>query len=387
MSEYTENVQERHGLFRNVPRFLRRAIERRLANLEADPLAFERETLVNQERLKRLYALLHVKAGERGRILFGKPPADSARAALRELATMKNPHAAAVLVRRHRLPYLLVEAALGSIPEPVALALVETLDAKELLARLALLARRGLIQGDVKAALLRRLQQFAEDSESLLSYQAAESIARRANLDQDVVAALFDLVVAGPLREGLSGDTAILADASSSMERQGGCLELAAQIAWRIDQILENRANLFVYLFGCEAWPADSGRHRGAREWRTLFTVKAPQLPGTSAGAGVERLIADVRAVDRIVVVSDGMENRPPRLAQSLERYVTATSRRPAVHVVQPAGSGRQLATDLRNAQMAFTVFSMDQHLLGLDAFTSSLLAGTGRDAVAEILE
>jgi hypothetical protein len=86
------------------------------------------------------------------------------------------------------------------------------------------------------------------------------------------------------------------------------------------------------------------------------------------------------------VLVTDGYENRPPRLAQALERYRAATGQLPAVYLVQPSGSGRQLATDLRNAQVAFQVFSMDQQLLGLDAFISSLLAGTGRDPMTEIL-
>src|SRR5947209_16361222 len=126
MGEFIEDIHERHGLFKNVPRTVRRVIERRLSGLEADAEAFDREALVNHARLKRLYALLHVPPGARGRTLFGAPPPESARAALRELATMKNPRAAAVLVRRHRLPYLLVEAVLGQLPEPVAVALVET---------------------------------------------------------------------------------------------------------------------------------------------------------------------------------------------------------------------------------------------------------------------
>ena len=43
MGDFVKDIQERHGLFSNVPRFLRRAIEQRVARLEADPEAFERE--------------------------------------------------------------------------------------------------------------------------------------------------------------------------------------------------------------------------------------------------------------------------------------------------------------------------------------------------------
>ena len=39
-----------------------------------------------------------------------------------------------------------------------------------------------------------------------------------------------------------------------------------------------------------------------------------PAVPGTSLGAGLERLARDGLAVARLVLVTDGYENRPPRL-------------------------------------------------------------------------
>src|SRR5579883_2565671 len=65
-------------------------------------------------------------------------------------------------------------------------------------------------------------------------------------------------------------------------------------------------------------------------------------MPGTSAGSAVARLAADGPAVSRLVIARDGFENRPPRLAQALERCRTAAGRLPAVQVVQPPGSSRQ---------------------------------------------
>src|SRR5262249_37453104 len=152
-----ENVQERHGMFHNVPRSLRRAVERRLERLQTDAGQFDRAALVHHARLKRLHPLLHIKPGDRARAtLFGQPPPGSARAPLRGLAQTKDPDLAAVMVYEHRLPYLLVEAALGDMPAPVAEALVDVMDADELLARLPLLGRRGLLRGGVRTALLRR---------------------------------------------------------------------------------------------------------------------------------------------------------------------------------------------------------------------------------------
>ena len=45
MSDIVEHLREKHGLFRNVPRFLRTAVARRLAELEADPVQFDRAAL------------------------------------------------------------------------------------------------------------------------------------------------------------------------------------------------------------------------------------------------------------------------------------------------------------------------------------------------------
>lgn len=387
MSEHVEKVQERHGLFRNVPRSLRRAVERRLRRLEDEPARFDRDLLEHHARLKRLHALLHIRPGERApAALFGKAPEGSARAALRALARAGDPREAAALVRRHRLPYLLVEAALGVIPEPVAVALVEVLDGDELLARLPLMARRGLIAGEVRTALLRRLSALASGPAPRFPYQKIESVVRNAGLDRQVAGAAFALVAssAGPAR--LGGHTALLIDESGSMAREGGCLELAAGVAWRIDQALEEGTRLYAYLFGSEARPIEPRRGRGLDQWRALLTGPAPGTPGTSPGAAVERLGRDRYTVSCLVLVTDGYENRPPRLAPAFERYRTATGQRPTINLVQPADTALQLAVDLRNAQVPFRVFSVDRHLLGLDALIPALGARAGEDRVAQVL-
>ena len=386
MSDVTENIQERHGMFRNVPRFLRRAVERRLADLEADPAQLDREALANHAKLKRLHALLHIKPAERARAtLFGKPPAGSLRAVLRQLAQTRDPRAAAELVRRHCLPYLLVEAALGGLTAPVAVALVEVLDASELLARLPLLARRGLLQGEVAHALQRRLAALAADPSQRFPYQKIESVVRQAGFDRQLAEAAFRLVGSAE-GDDLRGDTALLVDASGSMVTPGGCLELAAEVAWRVDEALEPAAALVFYLFDTRAQPFGLRRRSGLDQWRGALTVTAPPAAGTSVGAAVERLAADRRLVSRLVVVTDGYENRPPRLAPALERYRAALGRRPAIHLVQPAGTARQLAMDLRGANLPFSVFTVDRHRLGLAALVPALVAQAGEDLVNQVL-
>ncbi len=383
-----EEIREPHGLFRNTPRCLRRAIERRLAALETDADRFDREALVNFVRLKRLHALLHVQPGARARAtFFGKPVPGSPRAALRELVQSRDdPRAAATLVRQYRIPYLLAEATLGTITPPVALALIETLDPEELIGRLPLMARRELLVGPVREALLHRLKELARHPSDRFSYAKIESVVRQANLDRQVAAAAFALIETGPRGGQLIGDLAMLVDVSSSMPREGSCIELAAAIAWRIDQALEEGARLQVYTASTEGNALAVKRESGLDQWRRVFTLGAPAAPGTSLGAALDRLAAEGGAVSRLVLVTDGYENRPPRFVSAYERYRSSTGRRPTIHLVQPTGAAQQLARDLKNAQIGFTVFTVDRHLLGLDAMIASLNAQASENRIDQIL-
>jgi hypothetical protein len=385
MSDNVEQVRERHGLFKNVPRFLRRAVERRLAAIEDDPALFDATALVHFARIKRLHALLHIKPGDLARAMFfGKAPAGSARAALRELVAARNsPHAASEIIRRHRIPYLLAEAALGTIAPRVATALVETMEPDELIGRLSLLARRGLLEGDVRDAVLRRLSTMTQR----FPYARIESVVRHANLDRSLASALFQLVESGAEQEKLQGETALLVDVSASMPREAGVLELAAAVAWRIDRALEPATKLHVCLAGAEATLASGIRRgMGLDQWRRVFAIAKPETPGTSIGAGVEYLAQQRLGVSRLVILTDGYENRPPRLVTAYDRYRSLTGQRPSIHLVQPAGASRQLGVDLKNAQVPFGVFSVDPHYLGLDALVAGLRGQSGETRLAQIL-
>jgi hypothetical protein len=387
MSTEHQDVREEHGLFRNVPRTLRQAVERRLRALEADQAALDQESGVRHAALKRLYALLHIQPGDQARqVLFGKAPAGSARAAVRQLARLKSdPRAAAAIVRQYRFPFQLVESALGTLSAPVAEDLVETMEPEELVSRLFLLNRRNLLTGAVRDAVLRRLQALAGRTEVRFPYHKVESVVRHANLDRALASALFALVAAGS-KGALSGDTVLLVDASLSMPREGGCLELAAGIGWRLDQGLDRSAALHVYLAGGDAVPVAVRRGSGLDQWRKALTPAEGDTPGTSLGSALQTLSRQGVAVQRLVVVTDGYENRPPRLATAYESYRAGLGCHPSLHLVQPAGTGLQLATDLRNARVAFGVFTVDRHLLGLEAFLPSLVSQASENRVAQVL-
>jgi hypothetical protein len=105
---------------------------------------------------------------------------------------------------------------------------------------------------------------------------------------------------------------------------------------------------------------------------------------GTSVGAALELLTSARAAVRRLVIVTDGYENRPPRIVSALAGYRAATGGAPSLYLVQPPGAARQLAVDLKNASIPFEVFQVDTHLLGLDAFVA-VLSQEGEDLFARI--
>src|SRR5581483_4814881 len=93
--------------FRNPPRSLKTEIERYLREREADPDWFDGTVLMARKAVKRLYAVLHIKPGDRAQqILFNDdPPAGSRIHALRELSKTENPADQARLIIDHAIPF------------------------------------------------------------------------------------------------------------------------------------------------------------------------------------------------------------------------------------------------------------------------------------------
>lgn len=381
----TVTVTERRGLGLNVPRSLKSAVRRRLRALEDDPEAFARQTVRLRQRLKKLYAVLHIAPKAMAQaVLFDKAPAGTGLDAVRRLARLAGQRGDAVheeaarLVEVHQLPYLVAESALGTVPEPVMLALVRTMPLDELLSRLVLIARRGRLEGRVRRAVARRLK----DAPQRFAYRKLESVIRRAALDRD----LAHLVVALSADQGarLTGRTAILVDASVSMPRGAdGALPLGVSVIRSVDRALEARTPLDVIVYGERARVVPLAR--GAADLDIEAAVGGPASDlghGTSAGAAAACLDSDVQ---RVVVVGDGTENRPPRLASAMLERRARRGQDPAVLLVQPHDGSRQLAVDLKLAGVAAEVFTLDRWGLGQSALVGALAGHRSGDPWAEI--
>ncbi|MBP0016361.1 MAG: hypothetical protein J7647_02245 [Cyanobacteria bacterium SBLK] len=388
MNQKIETLKDKRGLFKNVPKFLRTLVRQRLREWESDRETFDRLVLENRARLKRLYALLHVKPDPYAqKVLFeNKPPEGTPLQALRQIAKEKNPEVAATLVRQHRLPFLLVESALESMPSDVALAAIASLSLEELLARLPLMGRRGLIQGELREELLQRLQ--TADRSQTLSYQQAEAIVRKANLDRDLSRAIFALAQVQDRQDvKLSGNTALIVDVSASMPREGECLELAARVAFLLDAALVEGSKMTVIACDRDARSLTIRRGADVGVWRERMHFPAKENSNLSSlGVGVEYLTVSQIEVQRLIIVSDGYENHPPRLAGAIARYRQVFSCYPSVNLVQPPNSSRQLAVDLKNAQLGYAIFNVDRHFIGLNALLPCLARQQNNDIITQIL-
>src|SRR5262249_33758079 len=95
------------GLFRNPRPALTTGVCACLPRREADAEWFDGTVLIARKAMKRLYALLHIKPGERAqKILFDEdPPPDSRLFALRELTKANTPAEQARAIIEHRIPY------------------------------------------------------------------------------------------------------------------------------------------------------------------------------------------------------------------------------------------------------------------------------------------
>jgi hypothetical protein len=141
----TRQRTESFGLFRSPPRSMRTEIARYLRERERDAEWFDGSVLTARKAVKRLYALNHVKPGERAqKILFDEqPPADSRLFALRVLAKAASPAEQAHAIVAHAIPYRVASTVVRQMTPTVLGALIERMSPQELINSVASLTKRG----------------------------------------------------------------------------------------------------------------------------------------------------------------------------------------------------------------------------------------------------
>lgn len=333
-----EKVVEQFGLFRNPPRALKTEITRYLREREADADWFDGSVLAARKAIKRLYALLHVKPGERAQqILFEEnPPADSRLAALKKLAQAKTPIEQARTILDNRIPYRVAATVVQQMTPSVLLALIEVMSPQETINNLAALKRRGAMDNpDLKASIEQKLE-AAKTGARVSAFKAEEAI-KSANLSADVRKKLEQVADTQVKAKGrIARPTALFIDKSASMEL---AIELGKRLGSLISAICEK--DLFVYAFDTMAYPIQRAGDDLASWEKALKGITSGG--GTSCGVPLDFMTRKRQYVEQIIVVTDEEENTAPLFVDALLKYREAVQADPTVCFVRTPGAGTQL--------------------------------------------
>lgn len=330
--------ETRWGLFRNVPRSLKTEVERYLGERERNPIQFDGAVLTARKAMKRLYAALHVKPGERAqRILFDEdPPDDSRLAVLKKIAKSKDPSEQAKLIVDHRIPYRIAASVVAQMTPSVLVALIETMTPQELINNVASLQRRGATDHPEVKALIEKKLEEAQSAKRVSAFKAKEAV--KATAADPALAAKLHAVTERQIRAKgtIKRATALLVDKSGSMSE---AIEVAKRLGSMIAGVMA--APLHVYAFDNLAYPIGSpGPDLAA--WEKAFSgIKAGG--NTSVGVSVEMMTRKKIAVEQIVVVTDEEENTAPFFADALARYREAVRANPNIVFVKIGAATERL--------------------------------------------
>jgi hypothetical protein len=377
-----QTVVEDFGLFRNPPRALKTEITRYLREREADADWFDGSVLTARKAIKRMYALLHVKPGERAqRILFEEdPPADSRLAAVKRLARAATPTEQAETILDQRIPYRVAATVVKQMTPTVLLALIETMSSQELINNLASLQRRGAMDNPDLKALIEQKLEAAKTSKRVSAFKAEEA-KNAANLSADLRKKLEEVSDTQIKAKGrITRPTALLIDKSSSMSL---AIELGKRIGAMLSAVCES--DLFVYAFDTMAIPVERGGEDMASWEKALRGIQAGG--STSCGVALDALTRKRQYVEQIIVITDEEENTPPLFVDALKKYRQALSADPNVCFVRTPGGRTQLEDQCRQAGMAFDAFQFTGDYYSLPNLVPMLSRPSKLELLMEIME
>jgi len=370
------------GLFRNVPRSVKTEVSRYLREREADPDWFDSSVLVARKALKRLYAVLHLRPGDRAqRILFDRdPPADSRIFALRELSKAESPTDQARAIVEHRIPYRVAATVIKQMTPTVLLALIERMSPQELINNLGSLKRRGAFDNDELKGLIEEKLEQAKTAERVSAFKAEEA-AKAAGVSEEIQHKLEEVADTQVKAKGrITRPTALLVDKSASMEQ---AIELGKRIGAMVSAICEDK--LYVYAFDTVAYEvARQGEQLAAWE-RAFRGIKAGGA--TSCGVGLLNLRRKQQYVEQIIMITDEGENTPPLFLNELREYRSALNADPSVCLVRTPGGGRHLESQCRDAGLAVDLFQFSGDYYSLPNLVPMLTRPSKAELLMEVMD
>ncbi|HZU97341.1 MAG TPA: hypothetical protein VFF73_11640 [Planctomycetota bacterium] len=370
------------GLFKNIPRSFKTEVERYIREREAEPETFDMVALHGRKVLKRLYALLHIKPGERAqKIIFDdEPPPDSKLAALKTIARMEDPAAQARAIVDAKIPFRIAVGAIKGMTPSVMVAMVNAMSGQELVNHVASLRKHGAFDDPgLKALIEERLEAAAKDGR--VQAFKAEVAADAAGAQGELRSKLVAIADARTKAKGrIKRATALLCDKSGSM---GQAIEVSKRLGSLIASLTD--APLFCYAFDGAAWPIETGDDR-LESWEKAF-LGITADGNTSAGAPLQAMRKKKQAVEQIVLVTDEGENTAPFFVNELRRYQEELGCDPQVLIVRVGNATPHLQTQIAAAGWQVDVFPFSGDYYALPNVIPFLLAPSRVELVLEILE
>jgi hypothetical protein len=377
-----DTITDEFGLFRNIPRAMKTEITRYLRERETDSEWFDGSVLIARKAMKRLYALLHVKPGERAqKILFeDDPPEDSRLFALRELAAAANPADQAKAIVEHRIPYRIASTVIRQMTPTVLVALIEQMSAQELINSLGALKRRGALDvPEIKSLVEAKLEQ-AKTADRVSAFKAEKAIAA-AGVSDDLRSQLESVADTQIKAKGrITRPTALLIDKSSSMEQ---AIELGKRIGAMISAICEKE--LYAYAFDTMAYEI-APQGPDLADWeRALTGITAGGC--TSCGVALKYLARKNQYVEQIIMITDEQENTAPPFVPSLKEYREALKCDPSICIVRTPGGTSYLEQLCRASNIQVDVFQFTGDYYSLPNLVPMLSRPSKLELLMEIMD
>jgi hypothetical protein len=370
------------GLFRNIPGSLKTEVTRYLREREANPDWFDSTALVARKALKRLYAVLHIRPGERAqKILFDEnPPADSRLGALKRLARLEDPAAQARAIVEARIPFRIAVSVIPEMTPAILEALIERMSPQEVINNLGALQRQGALSNpDLKALIDLKLEEAKTYTRA--SALKPEAALQAVELSADVRRKLEEVAdMQIKARGRLRRPTAVLVDKSGSMEV---AIEVGKRIAAMISAACEKE--LYVYAFDSMAYPIQA---KGAdwAAWKRAF--EGINAGGeTSCGIALEYLRRKKQYVEQIVVVTDEEEYTPPYFVESFLKYRQELATDPSICLVKVPDSSTRLEEQCKRAGIKAATFDFKGDYYSLPNLLALLEPPSEFDLLMEIMD
>jgi hypothetical protein len=379
-----KNKEIKVGLQKSIPTCLKTEITKYLRWLEADDDRFDSVALSNFDDLKTLYASkgLQIKPCKRAqKMLFEKKiPKGSKLNIFKEIAKAK-PDKAAELIVANKIPYTTAIGLIEKMTPSLTVALLNNMSSQELINNISSLQEKGIMDNpETKKLVMEKLEKAkTAKNVSALKSKTAKSTGRVK--DEEVLQKLDQIADTQIKKSGtIDLPTAIFVDRSGSMEK---AIETGKQIAAMVSGA--TTADLFVVAFDTAA-QLIAARGTSMTDWEVAFRpIRAGG--GTSIGCALDFLMRSKKAVEQIIVVTDGDENEQPRFFEVFLDYVKVMKVVPNVIAVHVGNVKKVFVDSLKAHSIKYDIYTLEgKDYYGLPGLIPLLSRKSKLDLVYEIM-